>query len=79
MCEKDIIVMSREELRRLELVRKVLKKELTQVAVADVLGLSNRQVRRIVKRMRREGDRGIAHQLREGNRTGNTRKDLGNE
>lgn len=64
MAGKDIIIMSQRELRRLHVVQKVLDEQLRQVAAADILGLSSRQIRRIVKRVRKEGNIGIAHKSR---------------
>ncbi|MBI5234505.1 MAG: hypothetical protein HY880_09135, partial [Deltaproteobacteria bacterium] len=52
MAGKDIIRMSREELRRLHVIQKVLDKELTQVKAGEFLGLTDRQIRRLVKRVR---------------------------
>jgi hypothetical protein len=56
--------MRREEVKRLQLVEKVLNREVRQVVVADILGISDRQMRRIVKRVREEGEDGIVHRLR---------------
>jgi len=64
MVEKDIITMNQEELKRLYLIKKVISKELKQVEAADKLDLSSRQVRRITKRVKEEGDTGIIHKLR---------------
>ena len=62
--EKKDISMSRKEWTRLEVVEKVLKKQMTQRKAANILGLSGRQVRRIVKRVQREGPIGIIHHSR---------------
>ena len=59
MAGRDIIMASQIELKRLHIVHKVLDKELKQVEAKDVLNLSDRQIRRIVKAVRREGDKGI--------------------
>jgi hypothetical protein len=64
VARKDIIVMSRKELKRLYLVKKAIAGEVKQVEVAEVLDLSDRQVRRLVKRVEEEGDAGIIHGLR---------------
>ena len=61
---EDIISMRQEELKRVHLIKKALEKEITQEAAAELLGLSGRQVRRIIKVVRREGERGIIHKLR---------------
>jgi len=64
MAEEDIIVMRQKELNRLHVIQKVIDKRLRQVEAADILELSDRQVRRLVKRVRVDGDRGIVHKLR---------------
>ena len=64
MTEKDIIIMSQKELKKLHVVRKLFDKRLKQAQAAGLLGLSIRQVRRIIKRIREEGDKGIAHRSR---------------
>lgn len=61
---KDIIRMSRRELDRLTILRGVLNREVTQVIAGEVLGLSERHVRRLVKRIREEGSEGIIHRNR---------------
>ena len=64
MAGKDIIRMSVKELRRLPIIQKVIGKELTQIEGADILSLCDRQIRRVVKRVREEGDKGIIHKSR---------------
>jgi hypothetical protein len=64
MTERDIIMMTQEELKRLHIVKKILAKELRQVEAVERLNLSDRQIRRIVRRVRQEGDGGIVHQSR---------------
>jgi transposase-like protein len=64
MAEGDIIMVRPGELKRLHVIRKVLEGEIKQVEAAEVLSLSGRQIRRMVKRIRGEGDRGIVHRLR---------------
>lgn len=61
---KDMIMVSSEELRRLGIIKKVLAGEINQQEASEVIGVSDRQVRRIVARVREEGDRGIVHGLR---------------
>ncbi len=60
----DILMMKQEEIKRLGLINKVLKKELTQVKVAQIIEISVRQIRRLVKRVKELGAKGIIHQLR---------------
>jgi len=64
MAGKDILIMSRKEARRLYVLRKVLDGEVKQVDAAGMLSMSTRQVRRIVERIRNEGDEGVIHKLR---------------
>ena len=52
------------ELKRLHVIEKVLEGIVKQVEAAEILSLSGRQIRRIVKRIRSEGSRGIIHRSR---------------
>ena len=61
---KDILMVKGKELKRLEIIRKVLDKGINQQEAAEVLRLSDRQVRRIVKRVREEGASGVIHRWR---------------
>ncbi len=64
MARKDIFMLSQEELRRLHVLRKVLEKKIKQREAAVILGVSTRQIRRLVKRIKREGEAGIVHKSR---------------
>ena len=64
MAERDIIRMSQKELRRLHVIHKVIEGSLTQVRAAEIISLSERQMRRIVRRIGEEGDKGIQHRSR---------------
>lgn len=68
--DKDIFMMSKREIKRCQVIGKVLDKEINQQEAAEYFGISDRQVRRIVKRVRVEGEQGVIHRLRgkEGNR-----------
>src|SRR3989338_727025 len=61
---KDILMMSREEVQRYQVIRKVLDKVIDQQEAAEYLRRSDRQVRRIVRRVRAEGESGVIHKLR---------------
>ena len=56
--------MSSKERLRLELISRVARKELTVVKAAELSGISVRQMRRICKRHRCEGDGGLVHRSR---------------
>ncbi len=64
MAGKDIIMIRQKELKRLHVIHKVIEGVLTQVEAAGILSLSERQIGRIVKRIREEGDKGIQHRSR---------------
>ena len=64
MTEKDEITMSQMELSRLHAIHQVLDGKIKQVEAAEKLGLSDRQIRRIIRAVRAEGDKAIAHGLR---------------
>ncbi len=56
--------LSKVERDRLVVLRQVKQGKLTQTTAAQQLKLSARWVRKLVKRLRAEGDRGLAHRLR---------------
>ena len=64
MARKDIIMMSEMELKRSHIIQKVLDKELKQVEAVEILNLSDRQIRKIIKRVRKEGNTGVIHKSR---------------
>jgi hypothetical protein len=68
--EGDIFMMSRKEIKRYQVIRKVIDKQIKQKEAAEYFRLSARQVRRIIGRIKVEGEAGVVHKLRgkEGNR-----------
>lgn len=64
MARKDIIMLSQRELKRLHVIKKVFEEVMKQVEAAEMLSLSDRQIRRLIKKVRIEGDAGIAHKSR---------------
>lgn len=59
--KKDIITMSKQELKRLPIIHKVIEKRLTQVKAAEMLDLTDRQIRRIVVKIKKGGDQSIVN------------------
>ena len=59
--KKDIIAMSKKELRRLPIIHRVMEKRLTQVKAAEMLDLCDRQIRRIISKIKAGGDPAIVH------------------
>jgi transposase len=64
MAGEDIIAMSQEDLKRLHVIRKAMDRIITQQEAAEIIGVGLRQAQRIAKRIRTEGDKGIAHRSR---------------
>jgi hypothetical protein len=64
MAGKDIIMVKQKDLKRLHVIHRVLNGEITQADASEILLLSERQIRRIVSRIRRERDIGIIHKSR---------------
>jgi transposase len=64
VADKDMITMSRREATRLHVLHQALEKKMTQREAAGLVGLSDRQVRRLLQRIRTEGDGGICHRSR---------------
>lgn len=61
---EDILVMRQGELKRLELIKKAIAKELTQLEASKFLQISLRQLQRLVRRVRHLGNKGAIHQAR---------------
>ncbi len=64
MIGEDGVMMSGKELRRVHVIRQVMEKKLTQVEAGALVGLTTRQIRRLIQRVRQEGDRGLVHRGR---------------
>jgi len=64
MAKGDIIMVSQRELKLLHVIHKVLEGAITQATAAALVSISERQIRRLVKRIRIEGGEGILHKSR---------------
>jgi hypothetical protein len=62
--EEERMEMSARERERLKVLHEVEQGHLKQVEAAQRLRLSDRQVRRLLERLRTAGDRGLVHRLR---------------
>ncbi len=58
---KEIIEMSKRELKRLELIHKVMDKRIKQKVAAQRISLSARHLRRLIKKVSAYGDTAIVH------------------
>jgi transposase len=56
--------MSEKEVNRLEVIQRVAEKRLKQNAAAELLGISERQVKRLLRRFRQQGARGLVSKRR---------------
>jgi hypothetical protein len=64
MSERDIITMSVKELKRLKVVQEAIARHITQKSAAELVGMTERHMRRLVKAVRTEGERGLVHRTR---------------
>ncbi len=64
MEDEGMILMKQKDLKRLKVLEQAVEKKIVQRKAAEWLGLSERQVRRLVQRMRAEGAKGLLHGLR---------------
>ena len=61
---KDIITMSTEEIKRHGILKQVLEGQLQQKEAAEIIGISSRQARRLMRRIEKEGVAGVMHRSR---------------
>jgi predicted DNA-binding protein (UPF0251 family) len=58
---EDVVEMRKRELERWQVIQRVILGALTQAEAGEVLGLCERQVRRLVKEGKKKGARGLIH------------------
>jgi DNA-binding Lrp family transcriptional regulator len=56
--------MNQAERDRLDALKRAKKKVITQKQAAEEIGVTERQVRRLLRKLRRKGDRAVIHELR---------------
>src|SRR3989344_7369470 len=59
-----LITMSKKELSRYEVIKRLVRKEINGTKAAGLLHLSIRQVRRLKGRVKKNGARGLVHESR---------------
>jgi len=64
MHRRDVIEMSIRDLKRLKVIQQAIDRHIPQRVAASMLQVSERHVRRMVRRVRQEGDKGIVHRSR---------------
>ena len=60
----DQLTMSSKEVNRLEVMQRLDEKRMKQKAAAELLGVSERQVKRVLRRYREQGPMGVVSQRR---------------
>lgn len=61
MLAKDSLVMDSEDRKRFYVIMQAINKEITQKGASEILGISERQIRRIVGSIRKDGEKKILH------------------
>lgn len=64
MRKRDRIVMSQKELMRWHILTQILEKKITRARGAEEMGVTGRQIRRLLKRVGEEGAEGVCHRGR---------------
>ena len=62
--DKGQLLMTQAERDRLVALKKAKKKLITQKQAAEEIGVTERQVRRLLRKLRRKGDQAVIHELR---------------
>lgn len=60
----EVLTMSTRERQYLQVIGRIRHGDVTVVQAAEILGLSERQMYRLLHRQRKEGDQGLIHRLR---------------
>ena len=58
---EELITLTQKEHERLSIIRKVLKRELRQKEAGALMGVTDRQVRNLVRKVKEKGAHGLAH------------------
>lgn len=64
MVREDTVTMSHKELRWVHVIHQVMHQQLTQQEAGTLLGLTDRQIRRLLRRVEQEGEQGLVHRGR---------------
>jgi hypothetical protein len=62
--KEDILEMTVTDRKRLDIIARCVRKEIRQRTAGAILGISTRQVKRLVGEYRKDGDRAIIHKMR---------------
>ncbi len=64
MSQQELILMSQKERDRLKVLHEAKQRHITQKQAAAQIGVSERWVRKLLGRLRQQGDRAVLHRLR---------------
>src|SRR5438876_3785049 len=64
MSEQEMLVLSTKDRDRLKVLHEVRQGHLTQREAGEAVGFTDRMVRQVLGRVKKEGDRGVVHGLR---------------
>jgi DNA-binding Lrp family transcriptional regulator len=64
MSQQELLQMSQKERDRLKVLHETKKRQITQKEAGEQMGVTERWVRKLLARMRKEGDRAVVHGLR---------------
>ena len=59
--KKGLITLSTRDFERLRIISKVMDKDMIQMEASTILGISDRQIRHLIVKIREKGNKGIAH------------------
>ena len=57
----NYITMSQKEIKKYEIIKKLINKELNGTEASKILNLSTRQIRRLKRKVKDQGARGLVH------------------
>lgn len=64
MNQKELLIMSTKEVERVTTIQKIIDKKITQVIASQQLGLTVRQIKRLVKKYKQSGPLGLVSKQR---------------
>src|ERR1035437_8954241 len=64
MIQEELIAMSQKERDRLQVLHEAKQRQIMQKEAGEQIGVSERWVRKLLARMRKQGDRAVVHRLR---------------
>jgi transposase len=59
--DNEYIIMSQQEANRYDIIQRAIKKEIKSTEAAEILNLTDRQIRRLKEKVKKEGIKGVIH------------------